>query len=186
MDTEEAPRAQLSNQSQCSPCVAGGKEFRVLPTIGKPRALEELVSLSHKLDQSLKDAFGPFKTEEEARRQLQLATKLAFPIKLSKCINGNNMKNLRGAQRLIECTHKKCRFNVRYELVIDQSKLFVWYMERCQTVHSDHPMAITPAEQMAIPLNRHIPEEFLELGQVLRYNFYPLSFHFLTFRYLSL
>ncbi len=138
------------------------KEF--VSTKGKPRSIEELVRLSCHLPRYLKAAFGPYRSDEEARRALQLATKLGFPIKLTNYTFGTVGKNAHGPQRAMRCTHQQCPYRVRYELVAVSPDRYEWYMERCTDQHSDHPMATTPAEIMAIPLNRHIPDDFIAIG----------------------
>ncbi len=74
------------------------KEF--VSTKGKPRSIEELVRLSCHLPRYLKAAFGPYRSDEEARRALQLATKLGFPIKLTNYTFGTVGKNAHGPQQI--------------------------------------------------------------------------------------
>lgn len=164
METEggNPPTALISSEYMSS--VAGGKHFPNKSSMGIPRPLEELVSLRHTLDPSLSSAFGPFQSEEEARRKLQIAINLAFPIKLTNFTDGTHGKKARGAQRAMKCTFEGCPFRVRYELVMIRPNEYGWYMERAAMEHSDHPMATSRAEILAISLNRYIPDELIAFG----------------------
>jgi hypothetical protein len=71
-----------------------------------------------------------------------------------------------GVRRSLKCNFQGCTYKVMYELTLDKGK-YGWCMCSCNTQQSAHPFANSSAEKMTMPLNRTIPEKYVELANTV-------------------